>query len=396
MTTVVGGLYTERCIEPRWDDAYGSGGRAAAALSAAVPAIRLVTYRNADLADAEASLKSAYGIKIDGPAVEHAIAFDYFHSLATPRITPRPDTIIHNDPIDVRDDVVLRFGMLDGSARVHARAAVYDPQSAFDPRPFHENGSTAERLALILNRSEARRFSGKKDPEQSLAVLFERGEVDVVVVKMGSHGALVATKNEHCVVPAYRSESVFKIGSGDVFSAAFTQFWAVEGRSPVEAADLASRATSHYANTRSLPIPTGDELLGLNAEPVTPGTGRIYIAAPFFNLAERWIVEEIRNQLMMMQVPGFSPLHDVGEGAGEIVAPLDLEGLVGCKAVLAIINGADAGTLFEVGYAVARGIPVVALAQNVRPEDVKMPAGAGCRIVGDLVSAIYHAIWALR
>jgi hypothetical protein len=396
MTTVTGGLYVERCIEPRWDDAYGSGGRAAAALSAAIPGIRLMTYRSTELADAEASLKSAYGIKIDGPETPQEIAFDYFHSLATPRITPRPDAIARYDPFDVSDDVVLRFGMLEGGARVRARTAVYDPQSAFDPRPFAENGSTAERLALILNRLEARRFSGKDDPEQGVAVLIERGEADVIVLKMGGHGALVATKEGRWKVPAYRSESVFKIGSGDVFSAAFTQFWAIEERSPAEAADIASRATSQYVNTRSLPMSTADELLAMNAEPITPGSGRIYIAAPFFNLAERWIVEETRNQLMMMHVPVFSPLHDVGEGPGEIVAPLDLKGLDDCQAVLAILNGVDAGTVFEVGYAVARGIPVVTLAQNMRPEDVKMPAGTGCRIVGDLVSAIYHAVWALR
>ncbi|MBQ1500344.1 MAG: nucleoside 2-deoxyribosyltransferase [Sphingomonas sp.] len=395
MTTVAGGLYLERCIEPRWDDVYGSGGRAAAALSAAVPGIKLMTYRPTSLEDGEASLKSAYGISIDGPVVEAEITFDYFHTLATPKITPRPDAIIRCEPFEVADDVVLRFGMLEGDARVRARTAVYDPQSAFDPRPFAENGSKADRVALILNRLEARRFSGENDPERGIEILLARGEADVIVLKMGGHGALVATKEGRWTVPAYRSDTVFKIGSGDVFSAAFTQFWALEGRTPAESADFASRAVSQYVNTRSLPISSANELLGIDAEPINPGKGRIYLAAPFFNLAERWIVEEIRNQLMTMNVPVFSPLHDVGEGPGEVVAPLDLKGLDECQAVLAILNGTDAGTVFEVGYAVARGTPVVALAQNMRPEDVKMPAGTGCRIVDDLVSSIYHAIWAL-
>lgn len=395
MTTVTGGLYVERCIEPRWDDVYGSGGRAAAALSAAVPGISLVTYRPTQLEDAEASLRSAYRVSIEGPVVDSEIAFDYFHTLATPRITPRPDAIIRREQFEVDDDVVLRFGMLEGDARVRARTAVYDPQSAFDPRPFAENGSSADCVALILNRLEARCFSGENDPQEGVKALLARGEADVIVLKMGGHGALVATKDGSWTVPAYRSESVFKIGSGDVFSAAFTQFWALEGRAPAEAADLASRAVSQYVNTRSLPISSADELRGISAQPINPGKGRIYIAAPFFNLAERWIVEEIRNQLMTMHVPVFSPLHDVGEGPGEVVAPLDLKGLDECQAVLAILNGADAGTVFEVGYAVAKGIPVVALAQNTRPEDVKMPAGSGCRIVDDLVSSIYHAVWAL-
>ena len=63
--------------------------------------------------------------------------------------------------------------------------------------------------------------------------------------------------------------------------------------------------------------------------------------------------------------------------------------------MIAVLNGADVGTLFEVGYAVATRKPVVALAQNMRAEDLKMVEGTNCRIVGDLVSAIYQVIWAL-
>lgn len=77
------------------------------------------------------------------------------------------------------------------------------------------------------------------------------------------------------------------------------------------------------------------------------------------------------------------------------MAPLDLAGLDDCQVVLAILNGSDTGTVFEVGYAVAKGIPVVGLAQNMRPEDLKMAIGSGCTIVGDLASAIYQAVWAL-
>ena len=83
-------------------------------------------------------------------------------------------------------------------------------------------------------------------------------------------------------------------------------------------------------------------------------------------------------------------------GPASEVAAKDLEGLDSCSAVLAVLNGGDAGTIFEVGYAVAKEIPVVALAQNVRPEDLKMPDGAGCRIAEDLVSAIYHVVWSLK
>ena len=124
-------------------------------------------------------------------------------------------------------------------------------------------------------------------------------------------------------------------------------------------------------------------------------SGQVYLASPFFNLAERWIVEEARSLLLDMGVPVFSPLHDVGAGPGLQVAPLDLAGIDSSQAVLAILNGADAGTVFEVGYAVARKLPVVALAQNMRVEDLKMVEGTGCTVVEDLVSAIYQVVWTL-
>lgn len=395
MTTVVGGVYAERCLEPFWNDVYGSGGRAAAAISAAVPDVKLVTYQSADLADGIENLAAVYGLSISGSDVPYGIAFDYMHSLADPRITPRPDAISKHQDLVVADNVVLRFGMLEGSARVQARRAIYDPQSAFDPRPFHENGSSADEVALILNRLEGRRLTGKSDPDHIIDALLGSQNAAAVVLKLGGRGAMVATTSSRKMIPAYRSDTVWKIGSGDVYSAAFTLFWAVEGRSPGEAADLASRAVAQYSGTRELPIPGAADLVSLDAQPIMPGSGRIYIAAPFFNLGELWMVEEVRTRLLDMGVAVFSPLHDVGRGSAAEVVRKDLEGLDACDAVLAILNGGDAGTIFEIGYAIARGKPVVALAQNVRSEDLKMPEGTGCRIVEDFVSAIYHAVWSL-
>lgn len=391
---MVGGVYAERCVEPFWDDVYGSAGRAAAAISASAPVV-LATYRATQLEDGLDNLARVYGLTLDGPHVPEGVTFSYIHSLAVPRIAPRPDAIEVHPPIVVQGEVVLRFGMMEGDAVVDARRAVYDPQSAFDPAPFGANGSRADELALILNRLEARKLTGESDPDRAVRRLFETEGASVVVLKMGGHGAMVATPEGVSRVPAYRSERVFKIGSGDVFSGAFALFWGHEGRAPAEAADLASRATSFYCGTRSLPLPSGAELAAMDLAPVAPGGGRVYLAAPFFDLAQRWIVEEARSLLLDMGVDVFSPLHDVGPGSGAVVAPQDLAGLDQASAVLAILNGADVGTVFEVGYAVAKGLPVVALAQNMRAEDLKMVDGSGCTVVEDLVSAIYHVVWAL-
>lgn len=394
MITVVGGVYAEHCVEPFWDDVYGSGGRAAAAVSAVVP-VRLISYRAVPLADGIDNLSRVYNLEVDGPEVSQGVSFSYMHSLAVPRIVPRPDAIERHAAIQVDGEVVLRFGMMEGDAVVRARRAIYDPQSAFGPAPFRGNGSTADELALILNRVEARRLTGETDPELAIRRLFEIEDAAAVVLKMGGQGAMVATSQGILRVPVYRSERVFKIGSGDVFSGAFALFWGHEGRPPAEAADLASRAACYYCGSRALPLPSAAELTALELEPVIPGNGRVYLAAPFFDLGQRWTVEESRSLLLDMGVDVFSPLHDVGPGPGAVIASQDLAGLDGANAVLALLNGADVGTVFEVGYAVAKRLPVVALAQNMRVEDLKMVEGSGCTIVEDLVSAIYHVVWRL-
>ncbi len=66
-------------------------------------------------------------------------------------------------------------------------------------------------------------------------------------------------------------------------------------------------------------------------------------------------------------------------------------------ALLAVVDGNDPGTLFEVGYARARAIPVVIMAETLRAEDLVMFEGSGCTVTRDISSAVYHLVWhALR
>lgn len=393
--TVVGGFYIERCIQPLWDEAFGSGGRAAAAVSAIVPDTVLVTYVPDDtVADAEA-LAGRFGFKLRREKADNTIAFDYLHPLSTPRITPRPGSVAVNPSIQVVGDVVLRFGMLEGDAIVQAKTAVYDPQSAFGATSFASNGSTADRLAIVLNRAEATAITGTGEPSKAAEWLMREEGAVVVIVKMGSQGAYVATQEKSMTIPVYKSKQVWKLGSGDVFSSAFTAFWGVHGVDPFTAADLASRATAIYCETRSLPISEQHHLEQAQLTPIKPGHGTVYLASPFFDIGQRWLVEEARFLLQDLGASVFSPVHEVGPGPGEIVAPADIKGLEDADVVLAILNGLDTGTVFEVGYAVKKGMPVVALAQNIKNEDLKMVAGMGCEVVDDLTSAIYRVLWRL-
>jgi nucleoside 2-deoxyribosyltransferase len=111
-------------------------------------------------------------------------------------------------------------------------------------------------------------------------------------------------------------------------------------------------------------------------------------------MAQRRLVNEARRALAQQGIAVFSPLHDVGHGSADEVVPADLDALRDCAAVFAIVDGVDAGTLFEVGYATARGTPVVAFVQNEHAEALKMLEGSDCTICDDFTSAVYRTVWA--
>jgi len=390
--SVVGGVYLEQCIEPAWNEIYGSGGRAAASLGAVSDGVILYTYLNPKLERQFAPLARSFGFSYQSCESAWDIGFAYTHCLSTPHITP--NSFGQERPIVVEAPVILRFGMMEGTAKVMGDRVVYDPQSAFDPRPFKENGSSAGHLAVLINSYELKKMTGTKDPVAGAQHLLQGG-AEIVIVKRGSLGCLVVMSGSTVTVPAYRSEFVWSIGSGDVFAAAFAHFWAEKGIAPDQAAELASRATALYCSSMSLPLRSRDDLQSFALRPIGPITGqrRAYLAGPFFNLPQRWLVDEARNHLLSQGLEVFSPLHDIGTGPAEMVASADLKGLVGCDRVLALVDGCDVGTIFEIGYARANNIPVVAFVQNTSEGDLKMLAGSGCFIVKDFVTAIYHTSW---
>jgi len=394
--SIVGGVYQEFCVQPGRRLVYGSAGRAAHCVSELLDGnLELHTYVGKNIESAVTELADGSRAKLIPTPIGKALEFAYFHPLSVPAIWPDREKLIPEPPIRVSGDVVLRYGMLEGDAIVDAEVAIYDPQSAFGAKRFGENGSTARKLAVVLNTGEARSMLNLGPSDDVVSALREMSEASVIVLKRGSQGALVLQGDMQTRIPVYPTTNVWKIGSGDVFSSTFAALWGCLGYDPVKAADVASRATASYCETEALPPPSPSDLLGQNRHQIYSRAGKIYLAGPFFDVGQRWLVEEIRDQFRDMGVSVFSPIHDVGGGDGKDVAPQDLEGLKSCDLVYAILNGLDPGTIFEVGYAVKAGIPVVALAQNIPAEDLKMFEGTQCEIVTDFVTSIYRAVWKL-
>lgn len=398
MLTVIGGVYRERCMRPNWDEFYGSAGRAASAVAKLDGKVALHSYLTATAKEVMDARKATDGFDVYGIETAKTASFFYEHGLARPTFW-RPTNPL--PPISVRSDHVLRYGMLEGTAIVIADYAVFDPQNVDEPESFRDNGSTANHLALVLNRYEARALlTGAADLplEQAAQQLAQQEQAEVVIIKCGPQGALVWHNGKATQVPAYETTNVWKVGSGDQFAANFAYAWMEEGRGPVEAAERASRATAFYC--QHLGFPTATELDSYKPDPIlvsdyykSGGLRKVYLAGPFFTLGELWVVEQARRCLLDMGLEVFSPYHDVGPGDAAEVVPKDIEGIRNCDLLLAIMDGTDAGTVFEVGFAHREGMPVIIYAENETTENCKMMVGSGCFMRDDFVSALYKTAW---
>ncbi|GLH22035.1 hypothetical protein BR1R3_47770 [Pseudomonas atacamensis] len=397
MTTIVGGTYFEQCMCPMWQELFGSGGRAATAIARLGGEAKLATYVD-ETSEAILRQRAALeGFTVEATTIEQSLHFRYTHGLANPSIRPAPKPAL---TLKVMDACVIRFGMLEGDSVVTANCAVYDPQNPTNPVPFHANGSKAQRLALVLNRSEAEALHGSADLNAATLAraLAKSQSAEIVIIKMGPAGALLYFQDQIHHIPSYITSRVWKVGSGDVFVATFAWFWADLALDPVDAAEKASRATAYYCQTQG--FVSEDELAVYRPVPAplpkksrTGRTPLVYLAGPFFSLAQLWLIEEARGQLLEMGLNVFSPVHDVGHGPAEDVVQKDLDAIHACDLMLAIGDGLDAGTIYEIGYARALKKPVVMYVENESEEDQKMMQGSDCILCDDFVTSIYRTVW---
>ncbi|WP_110644143.1 PfkB family carbohydrate kinase [Salinicola sp. CPA57] len=349
MITIAGGVYRERCMRPAWDDIYGSAGRAATAIARFGGLAELHACVDSDTQIVIEARAAAENFSFNPQVSQIGVNFEYIHGLATPDIRRGGDA---ESLLQVTAEKVLRFGMVDGTAVVNAEYAVFDPQNADSPESFNANGSTARHLALVLNRHEANLLlpgSNGMHPEQIATALATQENAEVVVIKMGPLGALVYDNGAISTVPAYRTERVWKIGSGDTFAAHFALAWLDDCRSAHDAASIASLATAFYCESQGFP----DKALLAEFKPETLEPSeryrngyapKVYLAGPFFTLAELWMVGQARRDLIDMGLEVFSPYHDVGLGTAEDVVEKDLEGVHDCDVLFAIGDGLDSGT----------------------------------------------------
>lgn len=394
---IAGGVYREHCLHPRWTEVFGSGGRAASAAAALGARTNLSCYVDKEVGEVLTSRAALEGFTCTPVEIDDAPRFAYEHGLSSPRLFYGWQG---HPAIHVQASCVLRFGMIEGDAVIAAEQAVYDPQNPFRPAHFDANGSSAGRLALVLNCREAEILSGRASTVQDQAeAIRERARAEVVIVKAGARGALVLHDGGTVEIPAFQSSRVWKIGSGDCFAANFAVRWMIQKKSAVESAELASRASAYYCETRG--FADDAQLREFSPPPVILSERRqegwmptVYLAGPFFTLAQLWMVEQARTDLRAAGFHVFSPYHDVGLGPAADVVQADIDGLNKADIVFAIVDGYDPGTVFELGHARATGKPAICYSEVGSEESHKMLQGTGCILESDYVTAIYRTAWA--
>lgn len=400
---VAGGAYLEEVEFYGYRNVFGSAVRAAAA-SAGLSGdnVSLVTCAADDFKRTLRSHADAFGFNLDIQSTTgQAIGFRYYHGLTDGKLIGWSDTDREYRLSVSGASACLRFGMVEGTAVVSGDRVVYDPQSP-DPESFHENGSQADQLAIVLNDAEAKNWSSKSDIRGAGEFLLEYPDVEVVVIKQGPRGAFVFDGDQVRFVPSYRTNYVWPVGSGDVFSGVFAHYWADRQIDAMQAALRASAAAAYFCETQNLPIPedpqskpefTGEKV-SLPGEGASP---HVYLAGPFFTLGQRWLINETRRSLLNMGAEVFSPVHEVGvkspDNKPQEIASSDLEGLHSSDIVLALMDEADRGTSMEIGYARSEGIPVVVYADHLVDRHKTMLEGTGCHIFDHFPTAVYQAVW---
>jgi nucleoside 2-deoxyribosyltransferase len=388
-----GGAYLEVCREPgnfgTAEALLGSGLRAAAVLREVAHDLVLHSAIDATLRPSAQTVAATLGLTANWHERSEPVAFRYWTPLSAPTIDgPNSSTA---EPIHVSGNNALLFGMLEGRPSAAVDGLVFDPQQPRDLAALNLEGLEAKRLAVVANTAETRAMSGEHDISVAAQRLRQLSGADVVITKRAARGALVTTADAQEVVGPWPTARVWPIGSGDVFAAGFAWAWLEAGAEPVEAARVGSHAASRWCATRDLDLHREDFDPGPGE--FDPGDGRVYLAAPFFNLPQRWLVELVKDALVGLGGAVFSPFHEVGVGEDE-VAVADIEGLRGCSALLALLDDSDAGSVFEAGWANRDGMPIVVYTEDPDREDLKMLRGTGAEVHTDLATAVYRAMWA--
>ncbi len=180
-------------------------------------------------------------------------------------------------------------------------------------------------------------------------------------------------------IPAYRSDRVFKIGTGDVFSSVFAMEWAERKQPAFLAAERASLSVAAYCGSGILPLTVDAQM---PREPVTLNETPVVLLDGAVNTTgRRFVMEEARSSLLEQGAHVACPAL---EGPSPI-------GPTPIMSALVIGDGLLGDLQSRLQSLESAGIPVVLLDE---PSATGIPSQGKRCVTDDFTSAIYFALWA--
>lgn len=233
---------------------------------------------------------------------------------------------------------------------------------------------------LIVSTSSPQFPATVDDPLSSLAEKAIRLGAKGLLLKENRGGAryrCLITSSQTVSIGAQLRPVRHSVGVGDCFDAAFV---ALRDRmSCDDALSYAAVIAAEYAVAASsdgfkkavqgwLQVPLGDirQLEGVSLPWELRTQHSIYIAAPDFDYVDRTALERVVSALMYHNFRPRRPVQEHGQTSLGTNArekrrlyQADIQLLLQCSMVVAVILNDDPGTLIEIGFAIAKGIPVV-------------------------------------
>lgn len=395
MISVIGGTYREIDYDYVSMEIFGSGFRCCKFLLENKIKVNYYTSGNDEVRDYLKENKKVYN-DFDFKLVENKelITFKYSFALDHPNIFPNILNLKKTETIQIKDENIICYGMLETEYSVNGKKVVYDPQTAISPKSFKGIG-TAEQLVYIVNLSEAKSISSQEETIKIKDYFFEEEKVTALIIKNGPFGAKLYYDNKVFTIPSYITDNVNKIGSGDIFTSSFGYYW-MERKLPFEDCAInASKSTALFCDKKVYIDLQHFDYNFIKFKCPSIENKQVYLASPFFSIAELILIDKIRNAFLEFGVKVFSPFHDIGLGDDEAIAEKDLEGIKKSDIIFCVFDNLDSGTLVESGFSIALDKKIIGYHRTCKETDLLMLKPGKIKLFKNLTSAIYHTIWNL-
>lgn len=256
-----------------------------------------------------------------------------------------------------------------------------------DPKPNAKSIESAKRIMkyasmVLANEEEAMLLSCEKNLQQAERILKVSGP-EYIVIKRGVKGcSIISEKNNLSVnIPAFSSNAVCTLGSGDVFGGVLSALFLKRNDiiySSRMAACVAANFIEHYETESIIGTAAAEydmKVRTINDIPIF-NKKAIYLAGPFFCIQE---LEWVNNICCILENVGFrvfSPSRENGiisetssnEQRKETFI-LDIELIEKSDIVVALLDQDDSGTYFEIGYAYKANKKIIGLKTSLNSSE---------------------------